>query len=201
MGVEDGCESMTRSARVTALLEAAVAIVAAEGLRGLTHRAVDSRAGVAPGSTSYYFRTRHALLQGVVELIAEQEQDDIDQATLAPELADAPVLSQAADLMAGVLAQWLGPARQRTKVRLEIRLLATEQPELAQALGPLRERFLQQGRLVLKSVGSAAPEENAQLILAFVEGLTYDGVTRPSAEPPDRAWLRRAIETFLGALA
>lgn len=62
---------MTRSARVTELLEAAVATVAAAGLRGLTHRSVDSRAEVPPGSTSYYFRSRQALLRGLAELIAE----------------------------------------------------------------------------------------------------------------------------------
>ncbi|MFI6324408.1 TetR/AcrR family transcriptional regulator [Nonomuraea sp. NPDC050556] len=192
---------MTRSARVTALLEAAVAVVATDGLRGLTHRAVDTKAEVPPGSTSYYFRTRQALLQGIVELIAEQEQDDIDRATLSPGMGDEPMLRQAADLLAGVLAHWLGPARQRTKARLEIRLLATEQPELLHALGPLRERFLQQSRLMLLSMGSPAAEENAQLILAVVEGLTYDGVTRPNPEPPDRAALRRAVETILRAAA
>ncbi|NUR86315.1 MAG: TetR family transcriptional regulator [Nonomuraea sp.] len=188
-----------RSARVTALLETAVTLVAADGLRGLTHRAVDTHAGVAPGSTSYYFRTRQALLRGVVELIAEQEQDDLDRVTLSPELAAEPPLRQAADLMAGVLAGWLGPARGRTRARLEIRLLATEHPELFDGLAPLRERFLRQCHEMLLSVGCPDPGESAQLVLAAIEGLTYDGVTRPAAGAPDRVRLRQAVEMFLRA--
>ncbi|MFE3450457.1 TetR/AcrR family transcriptional regulator [Nonomuraea sp. NPDC059194] len=192
---------MTRSARVTELLEAAVAIVAADGLRGLTHRAVDSRAGVPPGSTSYYFRTRQALLQGLAELIAEHEQRDIEQAEVSPELADAPMLRQAADLVAGVLVHWLGPARQRTRARLEIWLLAAERPEMREALGRVREHFLERSRLLLAGTGSAAPAENAQLVVAMIEGLTYDGVTRPVPEPPDRPTLRRVVEKILLAAA
>ena len=43
------------------LLEAALHVVADEGLRGLTHRAVDRRAGLPEGTCSAYFRTRQAL--------------------------------------------------------------------------------------------------------------------------------------------
>ncbi|MGI5292030.1 TetR/AcrR family transcriptional regulator [Nonomuraea polychroma] len=191
---------MARSARAIALLESAMAIVAAEGLRGLTHRAVDGHAGVPPGSTSYYFRTRQALLQAMAEFIAEQEQRDIAQASVSAELAAEPMHRQAADVIAGVLAHWLGPARQRTKARLEIWLVAAEQPELRQALAGIREGFLDNGRVLLQSMGSAAPEEGAYLILAMFEGIAYDGVTRQSTEPPNRDTLRRAVETVLRAV-
>ena len=53
------------------LADAAIETLAAAGMRGLTHRAVDRRALLPEGSTSYYFRTRQALLQAVVERLAE----------------------------------------------------------------------------------------------------------------------------------
>ena len=44
------------------ILGAAIDILCDDGVGGLTHRQVDSRAGVPAGTTSNYFRTRQALL-------------------------------------------------------------------------------------------------------------------------------------------
>ena len=52
----------TFSTRERVLLAAAVRVLATGGLRGLTHRAVDSEAGLPQGSCSAYMRTRLALL-------------------------------------------------------------------------------------------------------------------------------------------
>ena len=40
------------------ILDAAVEVLAEQGLKGLTHRAVDRRAGLSEGSSSAYFRSR-----------------------------------------------------------------------------------------------------------------------------------------------
>ncbi|WP_017581619.1 TetR/AcrR family transcriptional regulator [Nocardiopsis valliformis] len=48
--------------RRAALLDAAIETLAAEGARGLTFRAVDSRAGVPVGTASNYFANREDLL-------------------------------------------------------------------------------------------------------------------------------------------
>ena len=54
-------------------LEAAVELLGTDGVRALSHARVDERAGLPPGSTSNWFRTRRALLAGIVDWIAEQE--------------------------------------------------------------------------------------------------------------------------------
>lgn len=179
------------------LLEAAIAVVAADGLHGLSHGSVDTRAALPAGSSSYYFRTRRALLEGIVSSIAASEMADIDAAGLSPELTSAPLLTQAADLMAGVLERWLGPERDRTRARLEIMLLAAEQPELAAELTRARDRFLVQAHRLLASLGNDSPEESARLVLALVEGLTYDEIARPTSGRRARAMLRSAIQTIL----
>jgi AcrR family transcriptional regulator len=46
----------------TALLEAAVTVIADDGLRGLTYRAVGARAGVAHSLVRHHFGTREALI-------------------------------------------------------------------------------------------------------------------------------------------
>ena len=47
----------------------------AEGVRALSHARVDERAGLPPGSTSNWFRTRRALLGGVVARVGSVVYD------------------------------------------------------------------------------------------------------------------------------
>ena len=54
--------ALTPSARTRQIGDAAIAVLAEHGARGLTHRAVDQAAGLPPGTTSNYARTRAALL-------------------------------------------------------------------------------------------------------------------------------------------
>ena len=66
--------------RRTTLLDAALELVGTQGMRGLTHRAVDAAADLPPGSTSNYFRTRAALLNiGVACLVAAPARADEGQ--------------------------------------------------------------------------------------------------------------------------
>ncbi|MER7764590.1 TetR family transcriptional regulator [Streptomyces sp. NPDC097619] len=62
--------------RRTLIADTAIALVAATGLRGLTHRAVDSAAGLSPGSTSYYFRTRTALIGACYDRLAALDLEE-----------------------------------------------------------------------------------------------------------------------------
>ena len=55
----------------TRALDAAIDLVGSQGLRALTHARVDERAGLPKGSTSNHFRTRQALLSGVVDRLVE----------------------------------------------------------------------------------------------------------------------------------
>lgn len=54
-------------------LDAAIRLLETQGLRALTHRRIDEKAQLPPGSTSNYFRTRDALLTGVADAILERE--------------------------------------------------------------------------------------------------------------------------------
>lgn len=51
--------------RRAALLDAAIEVLAREGARGLTFRAVDAEAGVPAGTASNYFANRDDLLTRV----------------------------------------------------------------------------------------------------------------------------------------
>jgi AcrR family transcriptional regulator len=150
------------------LCDAAITVIARSGLRGLTHRAVDQAAGVAEGSTSYYFRTRLALLTGVTERL------------LAVDLADTPeprspaTLDQVARLAALTVEHWTGAGRDRMLARYEISLESLRSPSL-------REAFLAAGvslraRTVdfFAALGVADADRKGRDFVAIVDGLIYD---------------------------
>src|SRR5690242_13874488 len=62
--------------RRRALTDAGLRVLAVNGARGLTHRAVDTEAGVPIGTTSNYFRSRAALLGALGERIMERFAPD-----------------------------------------------------------------------------------------------------------------------------
>ena len=53
------------------LCDAAIQLLAEDGAKGLSHLKVDRKADVPDGTTSFYFRTRSALLRAVAERLAE----------------------------------------------------------------------------------------------------------------------------------
>jgi hypothetical protein len=60
------------SARSELVTDAAIAIVATEGMRELTHRAVDELANLPIGSTSNVYRSREQLLIGISGRLSEK---------------------------------------------------------------------------------------------------------------------------------
>lgn len=73
--------------RIEQVGDAAIAVLADQGARGLTHRAVDAAGRLPPGTTSNYARTRAALLAITLRRIAQL--DAIEGAAQAGEAAEA----------------------------------------------------------------------------------------------------------------
>ncbi|MDY0811440.1 TetR/AcrR family transcriptional regulator [Kitasatospora purpeofusca] len=117
------------------LRDAAAAVLAEQGGRGLTHRAVDMAAGVPQGSTKNYFPTRDALLGAVAERCAELYRE------LAAELgADGAGPSDREGLVAlirALLANVAGPGRTRMLAYLELQAEAARKPWLSAILDPI----------------------------------------------------------------
>ncbi|QDB79216.1 TetR family transcriptional regulator [Georgenia wutianyii] len=148
-------------------LEAAVALLGTQGVRALTHARVDERADLPPGSTSNWFRTRRALLGGVVDWIAEQERADIDPSGL-------PHVSSAQDLAAGLCAMVeLQTTRYaaRTRARYALFLELTTDPELTEPLVRQRREFERWAESVVSAAGIPDPVPATRALMALAEGL------------------------------
>jgi DNA-binding transcriptional regulator YbjK len=138
--------------RAVRAADAAIEVIAEEGLRGLTHRAVDARADLPPGSTSGCYRTRLALLKAVLERIVELDEVVL---TRHPIVAGDAVGALAA--FTDLLEYWLGPGRQRTRARLKLYLDAARHPDLRPHLERARAIAIA-GRWGARSAASAGSD-------------------------------------------
>ncbi|QLQ40479.2 TetR/AcrR family transcriptional regulator [Micromonospora robiginosa] len=204
-----------RAARVAVLADAAVDLLATGGMRALTHRAVDARAGVPPGTTSAYLRTRQALIEAVVQRLADLDRvdlaaHDLPTAPTGPAPALGPDgLDQLAAGVAEVLDRWLTVGRSRSLARYACLLEATHRPELRRILhhGSI---LRVQARELLARAGATDPARQGDQFVAFVDGLLFDrlaGAGALDAPPPGtrasrddlRAGVRTLLRAFTGA--
>lgn len=147
------------------------------GLRALTHRAVDARAGQPPGSASYWFRTRGDLIAATLGHLAETDEADLARAAVPLADGDGVPLADGdrpAAALAGLLLTWLGPDRVRTLARMELFLAAARDPALQPALARWRAGFRALARPL------AGSDRAALLLVAAVDGLLLDRLTRPA---------------------
>jgi DNA-binding transcriptional regulator YbjK len=118
-------------ARRAALLDAAIEVLAREGARGLTFRAVDQQASVPVGTASNYFANRDEILTAAGERVYQRLEPDqavIDSGLQGPR-DRARVTELMHDLVERVTAFPTG-----FLALLELRLEATRRPPLRQVL-------------------------------------------------------------------
>jgi len=180
--------------RARQVADAAITVLADHGARGLTHRAVDQAAGLSPGTTSNYARTREALLTLTLTRIAE-----LDLAEGAARVAG----SGLADDVARMVHQWIiePGRRQRFLARLELAFEATRRPELRAAYDEMGRGFRTEAARLLAAAGSAHPERDAWTLIAWVEGTAFYALAGAGgAAVPSLAELRAQVTGLLTSL-
>lgn len=116
----------TNPERRQALLDASIEVLARDGARGLTFRAVDQEAGVPAGTASNYFPNRDALLVQVGHRYYERliPSDDAMAKSRGPQTRESMT-----ELMTEVVER-VSHFRTGYLAILELRLEATRRPEL-----------------------------------------------------------------------
>jgi len=185
--------------RRTAIADAAISALARDGMRGLTHRAVDRAAGLPEGSASYYFRTRRALLQATVERLAELDTADMLASPRIPALPGQG-LDAFADAAAAIVESSLTTGRERQLARYELALEATRRPELRHALvaSGAAIRAIVASQFV--AAGVPEPDQRAADFVAYLDGLVFDQTAGARVRNLTSADLRAAIRALLTAV-
>ncbi|GII96013.1 TetR/AcrR family transcriptional regulator [Sinosporangium siamense] len=196
---------MSISDRRALIADAAIGTVATHGLRGLTHRAVDAAAGLAVGSTSYYFRTRAALIGACYRRLSELDLADIRRH--GPRDLSGLTLDTAAEALASLLHHWLTEGRERQLARFELTLEAARRPELRAELHAAGLAAREQVTAMLTAFGVPHARAAGHLLTACVEGILYDRLAGALAEigpRPDMeelTWVsRRMLQAVLDDL-
>ncbi|NJP51843.1 TetR family transcriptional regulator [Streptomyces sp. SBST2-5] len=117
--------------RRAALVDAAIEVLAREGARGLTFRAVDGEAGVPTGTASNYFANRDDLLMQAGARVYERLQPD--EATIARQRAAGRDRETYARLMRELVGR-IASFRTGYLALLELRLESTRRPGLRKLL-------------------------------------------------------------------
>lgn len=158
------------------LADAGLAVLARDGARGLTHRAVDRAAGVPTGTTSNYFRSRDALIEGLVERIGERlspsEQDLRMRASAAP----SPALF--ADYVRDIVRR-LTDDRDVTLALFELRLESSRRPELAALIGAWQRAGFDADVEFNTAAGLPGGRREIALFHYAIDGLLLDRLTTP----------------------
>jgi len=150
--------------------DAAVTVLARDGLRGLTHRAVDGEAGLPDGSTSNCFRSRSALLQAVV---ARLEELDLAALTSGPQPDPTSICAVAGYLAGNVKLMTSRKHVRATRARLALLLDETARP----AMDTGHHRFLERLEVMLEQGGHPDPERTARTVADLLEGALVHAVS------------------------
>jgi DNA-binding transcriptional regulator YbjK len=166
----------TNSARRELLLDAGLRVLAAEGSRGLTHRAIDARANLPLGTCVNYFRSRDILLNALARAVFVRLTPSAE--ALRQSAAKPPSRERLVELMHELMQRVM----QRPDLQIalwELRLESTRRPRLrellAETLGAafgLDLTFHREARL-------PGGRQEVVLLHLAIEGLILNTITLP----------------------
>lgn len=159
------------------LCDVGIRLLANDGVKGLSHLKVDRRAGLPDGTTSFYFRTRAALMNAVADRVAELDLKELTAAT-SQGFADDHADGQVSGLSALVMRAATGARLLRTKARHELALESSRITDLDTALRRYDEMFfalIREAVLRLQPAGAqpdgSLVDEQAYAVMMFISGL------------------------------
>lgn len=180
-------------------------MLGANGVHGVSHPKVDDHAGVPAGTTSFYFRTRKALMHAMATRLAELDLADFSMMT---ELADHDTqFTGTAGLARIVMYVNSEPWLTRAKARYELALLAGRDRELAATLNESADRLYALARNVVtqwhpadRAPDPALIDDQATATLAFINGIMLTFVAgQPVVSDPEH--LDRLIQGVIAGVA
>jgi DNA-binding transcriptional regulator YbjK len=178
--------------RRTVLLDAALELVGTQGMRALTHRAVDAAAAVPAGSTSNYFRTREALILGIAERFIARERAMVN----GPDDEVHPSPDGVATALGRFAHRALGPDRAVTLARYVILVETAQNPGLREGMAVGADQVDRWALDLITRAGSQHPERDLSILANYVTGLVLHELAIPSSDLDAAGRIRALIETL-----
>lgn len=202
--------------RRQAILDAALRIIVREGVRAVRHRAVAAEAAVPLSATTYYFKDINDLITDTFALFVERSAAQMSafwagvevqfQQLLADLTDDDESREQLIDSCVAVAITYvqtqLSDNRDSLRAEQAFRLEALLNPGLV-ALAVAQRKILLQGVIrFFRVLGSAQPDEDAQMFTGIILQLEYQGLLSGLDNlnvDEMRALLRRYLRLVMGS--
>ncbi|MEC4570798.1 TetR/AcrR family transcriptional regulator [Streptomyces virginiae] len=156
--------------RRAALLDAAIEVLAREGSRGLTLRAVDAEAAVPTGTATNYFANRAQLLVQILHRTRERLVPDPADLTGPPDTK----------VLLGRLLERMRRERSVHIAMLELRLEGLRRPELQAELAAFQGAELEANIDWHLKAGLPGDRQGVTLLYLAMLGLIVDDLTVPA---------------------
>ena len=170
---------LKRGNRRELLADAAIEVLAREGGRGLTHRAVDREAEVPEGTTKNYWPTRESVFVAVARRVSEQH---VEAMNLVREQApEGLAVEHVASWYAAMLRRTGSTGRAHFLALFELHLEAVRRPEVRSALGEMVLANAASARYLHDAVGIDLPTRGAGLLDAGMLGAAMSMLSLPES--------------------
>jgi DNA-binding transcriptional regulator YbjK len=175
-------------ARRAALLEAAVEVIAEQGVAGATHRSIAARAGMSTSTTSYFFSSLDDLIAAALEMVGDRIVARVDAVTAS--VAGAQLTpEQAIDRFVDAV---LAEPESDTVAQFEIYLECARRPQLQGTAHQIMASIEGGAKASLRALGIANADERAPMVVALLDGLALHRHARPRGSS-DRRVMSEAL--------
>lgn len=162
-------------ARRRALTDGALHVLATSGLRGFSHRAVDTAAGLPAGTAANYFPSRDALLAAAAERVLELHEADM--AAAHEPITGSVDREGLIALLAMSLEASATHHRDRYLAVYELTLEATRRPTLQHAFDTLRESAVDFTHAQHQALGLPTSREDVETLITLYGGALFALIT------------------------
>ncbi|GAB3293249.1 TetR/AcrR family transcriptional regulator [Parasphingorhabdus pacifica] len=166
-----------RTNRRELLSDAATEVLARDGGRGLTHRAVDREARVPEGTTKNYFRNRSSLFVAVARRMSDQHIAAVGE--LRDQIPENVTSEHIVALYAAMLDRMASSARTQFLAMFELYLEGVRRPEVREALGEMTLANADLAVHLHGAVGKQVGARDAGLLDAGVLGVAMSMLSLP----------------------
>ncbi|QRY61308.1 TetR family transcriptional regulator [Gordonia sp. PDNC005] len=163
-------------ARRTALVDAAIEVLASAGARGLTFRAVDAEAGVPNGTASNYFTSRDDLFTQIGGRVYDRLLPD--EATVAGTLEGPRTPERYTEIMRDLVDRVTAFGSGQLAL-LELRLESTRRPELQRVLTARIRRDIDENQANHIASGLPGDEQSVLILYLALNWLILERLTLP----------------------
>ncbi|WP_072939099.1 TetR/AcrR family transcriptional regulator [Rhodococcus koreensis] len=161
----------------TALLSAAVRVVAEQGLRKLTYRAVAREAGVAHGLVAHHFGSRDALLEAALQFSLDNSVTSISTRPGSGDL----------DAVFAGLVTMVEKNPDDQAFQYELILECRRRPELRPYVESIYQAYIDGLQFELECAGMDPDPALSHLIYAAADGLVFHQITIGCPELTERS--------------